>query len=245
MYSAPPFDALWLFAIISLTVLWSVHSIIARLGFPTSALVHLGVVAVVVFFSVRASAADGPTIGAVYEIIEPDALEEIENAVSGKSITLEDFGDSDHWSATQSKLLPVADADRIRDVIPWFSLPFDIPHPEGGVLYPRGYTFNPLEHVRLPNTLWIVREEQLNWAFDNAADFDMIILSGGNALKQSNKRAHPVFMLEAQLSERLNLEFAPSKVWQDGNVLKVQEFAPARTDVSDIRSESELAEADQ
>ncbi|MEM6415483.1 MAG: conjugal transfer protein TraW [Pseudomonadota bacterium] len=204
---------------------------------------YLWAVAVFCFGGLQASASEGPTIGAVYDIIEPDALLEIESAVAGKSITLDDFGDSDHWSATQSQRLAVAQKNRTRDVIPWFSLPFDIPNPEGGILYPQGYTFNPLEYVRLPNTLWIVREDQLEWAFENSGTFDMIILSGGNALKQSNQRQHPVFMLESQLSARLNLEFAPSKVWQDGTVLKVQEFVPVPADSGDSESIKELTEA--
>ena len=183
--------------------------------------------AIATVFGVGAASAqdlDIRQIGAVYPIIEQDALEEIEQAAEGVEITLEDFGDSDGWTATQSHILPVATENRIRDVIPFFELPFDIPDKDGNILYPKGFTFNPLEHLTLPNVLWIARPEQLDWAFSMADDFDMILMAGGNALKESEARRHPVFMLEAQLAERMNLEFSPAKVWQEGDVLKVQEY---------------------
>lgn len=176
-------------------------------------------------------------IGAVYPIIEQDALDEIEQASEGVEITLEDFGDSDGWTATQSHILPVATENRIRDVIPFFELPFDIPDKDGNILYPKGFTFNPMEHLTLPNVLWIARPEHLDWAFSMADDFDMILMAGGNALKESEARRHPVFMLEAKLAERMNLEFSPARVWQEGSVLKVQEF-----DLESQSSESDHVE---
>lgn len=167
-------------------------------------------------------------IGATYTIAEPDALVEMEAAASGKSIGPGDFGDSDRWSATRSRILPAAQIDRIRDIIPFFTLPFDIPGKDGNILYPKGFTFNPLEHLHLPNVLWIVRPEQLDWALGTAGPTDMVILSGGNALKESEARKTPIYMLQDQLADRLSLAAAPSRVWQEGAVLKVQEIAESR-----------------
>jgi conjugal transfer pilus assembly protein TraW len=167
-------------------------------------------------------------LGATYAITEPDALAEIETASAGKSVSLADFGDSGAWSATRSALLPVAERDSIRDVIPFFTLPFDIPDKDGKVLYPKGFTFNPLEHLTLPNALLIVRPEQLDWAIAVAAPADMILLAGGNALTESEGRRTPVYLLEPKLAERLKIAAAPSRVWQKGHVLKVQEIAASR-----------------
>ncbi|MEL6277284.1 MAG: conjugal transfer protein TraW [Pseudomonadota bacterium] len=167
-------------------------------------------------------------IGATYPIVEPDALAEMEEAAADKSVSIEDFGDSDGWSATTSTLLPIATADRIRDVIPFFTLPFDIPDGKGGLLYPAGFTFNPLEHLTLPNTLWFVREENLDWAFAQADASDMVIVSGGNALKIADNRGRPVYALQAELVDRLKLQAVPARVWQQGGVLKIQEIDAAR-----------------
>jgi conjugal transfer pilus assembly protein TraW len=167
-------------------------------------------------------------LGATYAIVESDALTEIETASAGKSVTLSDFGDSDRWSATRSAPLPVAERDSVREVIPFFTLPFDIPDKDGAILYPKGFTFNPLEHLKLPNALLIVRPEQLDWALGAAASTDMILLAGGNALKESEARRTPVYLLEPKLAERLKIAAAPSRVWQEGAVLKVQEIAASR-----------------
>ncbi len=163
-------------------------------------------------------------IGQTWAIAEPDALEEVTAAAVGKSVSISDFGDSDRWAATQSIILPAAERDSIRDVIPFFTLPFDIPDGKGGVLYPAGFTFNPLEHLTLPNTLWIVRQEQLDWALDQAGAADMVIMSGGNALKESNARHTTIYALQDVLIKRLALKAAPSRVWQEGTALKIQEI---------------------
>lgn len=178
--------------------------------------------------AIAAGALSEPDIGAVYPIAEPDALAELETAAAGKSVSIGDFGDSDSWSAMRSRVLPTAEMSRLRDVIPFFTLPFDIPDKDGNILYPKGFTFNPLEHLTLPNVLWIVRPEQLDWALSKAGANDMVILSGGNALKESEKRKTPIYILQDQLADRLGLKSAPSRVWQEGRVLKVEEIAAQR-----------------
>lgn len=170
-------------------------------------------------------------IGQTWPIAEPDALEEMTAAAAGKSVSLADFGDSDRWAATQTTLLPAAQGDAIRDVVPFFTLPFDIPDGKGGVLYPAGFTFNPLEHLALPNVLWIVRQDQLDWALDQAGPNDMVIMSGGNALKEGNSRNATVYALQDVLVERLALRVAPTRVWQEGTTLKVQEIDARRADI--------------
>jgi conjugal transfer pilus assembly protein TraW len=182
-------------------------------------------------------------LGATYAIVEPDALTEIETASKGKSVTLSDFGDSDRWSATRSAPLPIAERDSIRDVIPFFTLPFDIPDKDGHVLYRKGFTFNPLEHLKLSNALLIVRPEQLDWALGAAASTDMILLAGGNALKASEARRRPVYLLEPKLAERLKIAAAPSRVWQEGAVLKVQEIAASRLSRAASREDAATAES--
>ncbi len=180
------------------------------------------------FFSdARASLGGESVLGAVYSIAEPDALVEMEEAAAGKSVSLDDFGDSDDWTATASVLLPVAESDDTRSVAPFFSLPFDIPDGKGGVLYPAGFTFNPLEHVRLYETIWIAREEHLEWVMANAGDTDIVILSGGNALKASNRHRSPIYALQQDFIYRLDLRVAPSRVFQSGSLLTIEEFGPA------------------
>ena len=78
---------------------------------------------------------------------------------------------------------PAATEHKVRQVIPFFALSFDIPDKDGNILYPAGYTFNPLEYLRLPSRLIIVAENQLDWGIAEADIGDMVIMAGGNAFK--------------------------------------------------------------
>lgn len=168
--------------------------------------------------------AERPIIGKTYPIIEPDALAEIEARVERTPFDPKAFGDESDWTALQSPVLPAATEHAIRRVIPFFSLGFDIPDKDGNILYPAGYTFNPLEYLRLPSRLIIVGENQLEWGLGQANPGDMVIMSGGNALAAQRERNVSVFKLEDQVRERLDLRVVPSIVEQDGTVFIVEEF---------------------
>jgi len=163
-------------------------------------------------------------IGKTYPIIEPDALAEIEARVARKPFDPKVFGEEESWSALNSPTLPVASRREIRRVIPFFALSFDIPDKDGNILYPAGYTFNPLEYLRLPSRLIIVNNDQLDWAFAQAEIGDMVIMAGGNALQAMRDRGVPVFKLEEQVRDRLDLRFVPSIVEQDGTVFVIEEI---------------------
>ena len=163
-------------------------------------------------------------LGKTYPIIEPDALAEIEARVARTPFDPKIFGDEDNWSALQSVVLPVATENVTRRVIPFFALSFNIPDRDGNILYPAGYTFNPLEYLRLPTRLIIVSEDQLDWGLAQAEIGDMVIMAGGNALSAQREKGVPVFKLEEQVRERLDLRFVPSIVEQEGSVLIVKEI---------------------
>lgn len=164
------------------------------------------------------------TVGRVYPIIEIDALEEIEAKVASTPFDPKVFGGEDDWSALKSPALPLAPEANTRDVIPFFSLSFDIPDKDGNILYPKGYTFNPLEYMRLPQRLIVVNDEQLEWAFTQAETGDMVLLSSGNALEATRQVGRAVFKLEKQIRDRFDLKYVPSIVWQKGAKLVIEEY---------------------
>ena len=176
------------------------------------------------------------TVGATYPIAEGDALQEIEARAARTQVSLDTFGDSDDWRATQSVVLPVAAVTATRHVTPFASIPFDIPDKDGNILYPKGFTFNPLEHVRFSLRLVVAAPAQLDWALEEAGEYGMVLLSGGNALKESDARLTPVFVLEAALAERLGLEVVPSIVEQEGAQFRIEEIAWA-----EIEEQQQLA----
>lgn len=172
------------------------------------------------------------TIGRTWPIAEPDALAEIE----AKAATLppdlsKAFGPRENWTAMKAASLGVAAADRVRSVIPFYTLDFDITLPDGKTLYPKGFTFNPLTYVKLPQRLVVVHPRDLGWALRTARPSDFILLSAlggqnGDAIDLSEKTGRAIYILEERVKARLGLTVAPVIVAQAGTRLVLTEVGP-------------------
>lgn len=181
---------------------------------------------------VAGNVASRSTIGRTWPIAEPDALAEIEAKVATLPGDMSKaFGPRDKWSALKAAPLGVAGADRVRSVVPFYTLDFDITLPGGRTLYPKGFTFNPLTYVKLPQRLVVVHPRDLGWALRNARASDFILLSAlgnqnGDAIDLSEKTGRPIYILEERVKQRLGLTVAPVIVEQSGTRLVLTEFGP-------------------
>ncbi len=170
------------------------------------------------------------TIGRTWPIAEPDALAEIEAKVATlPSDMSKAFGPRDKWTALKAASLGVAGADRVRSVVPFYTLDFDITLPNGKTLYPKGFTFNPLTYVKLPQRLIVVHPRDIGWALRNARASDFILLSAlgtqnGDAIDLSEKTGRPIYILEERVKQRLGLTVAPVIVEQSGTRLVLTEY---------------------
>lgn len=170
------------------------------------------------------------TIGRTWPIAEPDALSEIEARVSTLPKDLSPkFGPRSRWSAMKSATLAPVTASRTRTVIPFYTLDMNVTLPDGRVLYPKGFTFNPLAYVSLPQRLVIVHARELGWALKVAATTDWILLAGGmgataDPIALGEKVGRPLFILEERVKERLGLTVAPVIVRQVGQKLELAEI---------------------
>jgi len=167
------------------------------------------------------------TIGRTWPIAEPDALAEIE----GKVATLPPnmaakFGPRSTWSAMRAATLAPATMDRVRTIVPFYTLPFDITLPDGRTLYPRGFTFNPLTFVSLPQRLVVIHPRDLGWALKVARPADFILLTAGDAIELSEKTGRAIYILEERVKARLALTVAPVIIAQTGQKLVLTEFGP-------------------
>nr|WP_261936737.1 conjugal transfer protein TraW [Sphingomonas bisphenolicum] len=168
------------------------------------------------------------TIGRTWPIAEPDAMSEIEARVANAPDMAAKFGPRANWSALKAASLGPAPADRTRSIIPFYTVDEEIRLTDGRVLYPRGFTFNPLDYVSLPQRLVIVHPRDLSWALKAARFTDFILLTAGDALELSERTGRPLFILEERVKERLGLTVAPVIVAQEGNKLVLREYAPER-----------------
>lgn len=179
-----------------------------------------------------AAAAHGETttIGRTWPIAESDALSEIEARVARQPASIAGrFGPRERWTAMRSAVLGVAEADRKRTVVPFHTLEFEIRLPDGKLLYPKGYTFNPLAYLSLPQRLVVVHPRDLGWALGQARPSDWILLADGDKsaadpIALGEKVGRPLFLVEERVKERLGLTVAPVIVAQVGQKLELTEY---------------------
>jgi len=174
------------------------------------------------------------TVGNVYPVVEPDALAEIREAAARvdwekaidrqqKLTMIKKFRPSDLHS------LPVAKTDKSFLVDMTYTLDADIPDGKGGVLYPKGFAFNPLDYVKLSSLLVIIDAgdpQQIQWFKSSpyAEDYrTRLILSGGDFYDLAQELDRPVFYLVDTVARRLQLAAVPSVIRQEDNMLQVRE----------------------
>lgn len=171
--------------------------------------------------------ADELVVGDTYPISEPDLLVEIQEK-SKRANWQELFNtDPDSWSGLSGiRELPSVVYEQTRYHTPIYTLDKDIRDHEGQIIYPKGYTFNPLEYISLPSRLIIIGESEdyIGWLKNNAEPFDMVLTAGGNPMKLSEKYGKPVFLLEESLRYRLDVRVIPSVIEQTGTTLKIDEY---------------------
>jgi len=177
---------------------------------------------------VTAARAETTTIGRTWPIAEPDALTEIEVRAGRQPTNIANrFGPRARWSAMQAASLAPAAQSRVRSVVPFHTLAFDIRGADGRIVYPRGFTFNPLAYVTLPQRLIVVGPRDLGWALAQAKPTDFILLAAGKGadpIALGEKAGRPIFLLEARVKERLGLTVAPAIVRQVGQKLELTEI---------------------
>jgi len=176
------------------------------------------------------------SVGTTYEIAEKDALTEIEERAKGidwgkvvQRKAVEDYdGPQDRIS------LPRAGRDRTFTVNMSYTLQMDIPDGKGGILYPKGYTFNPLDYVAFAKTLVVINgsdPEQVKWfaasEYKNRLDV-MLLLTEGRYGRLGKKLNVSLFYADTQLVERLQLAAVPSIIRQEGREMVVREVAVPR-----------------
>jgi conjugal transfer pilus assembly protein TraW len=169
------------------------------------------------------------TIGRTWPIAEPDALAEIE----ARTATLPPdmrarFGPRSSWSALQAASLATATANRTRSVVPFYTLDTDIRLPDGNLLYAKGYSFNPLQYVTLPQRIVVAHPRDLDWALKTARLTDFILLAAGtardaDAVTLSERTGRAIYILEPRIKDRLGLTVAPVIVTQVAQRLELEE----------------------
>jgi conjugal transfer pilus assembly protein TraW len=168
------------------------------------------------------------TVGRTYHIVEQDIREEFKQKATSIDIDAL-LNTHNRYQPANLHTLSRVSSDRMFTVDLTHTLDHDIKDSQGNLLYPQGFSFNPLQYAGLSGGLVVIDgsdPEQVEW-FKGSPYFQnhraVLLLSGGyaNELKQELKR--PVYYLTHDIAARLQLKAAPSVVVEQDNKLTVRE----------------------
>jgi conjugal transfer pilus assembly protein TraW len=178
------------------------------------------------------------TFGNVYDIKEKDALVEIEDNVKNldtqkiKAELTQKFKD---YRPADSVQLKPAPKSRSYTVDLTYELEYDIPRVDSegkiiGVLYPKGYRFNPLEYVTAnPPPLVVFNGEskkERQWVkYYYTGKPVMFVITEGNWVDVSQELGTQVYYLKNIIKEKFKLENTVSIVYKKDKVIKVDVYA--------------------
>ena len=169
--------------------------------------------------------------GTTWKIAEQDLVSAIQEKAKKAGPAMMEKARADakkkleHWrDPNQLAGLPTAKSEKLRRVDAEYTLEMDITGPDGTVVYPKGYKYNPLElmlarGMTLPGKYVVINGEraaEVKWAKDNFAR-DMtasIFVTDGSVMDISKKFKRQTFPLTRTIADRMGVKETPCVVFQ-------------------------------
>jgi len=171
------------------------------------------------------------TFGNTYSITEQDAYEEIMQKVQ-KHNWQKEFARINRNIKNKTTVnfkLRHAKENKTFYVDPTYTLDFDITNEKGQIIYPKGYSFNPLQYMQFPYTLVFFDADsitEIQWIKSQnlASRWDvMFIATNGNSLKAESLLNRVVYVASKKMFDRFKIKATPSILYAQNNMLIVQE----------------------
>jgi len=180
--------------------------------------------------SLGATVVDLGVVGAVYPVVEPDILKELHQRAVKHGLTKKQILQKVNvYQPVDIHNLPRAKKDKSFLADMTYSLTKDYRDQSGKIVYPKGYTFNPLDYISFSGGMVIINAadpEQTMW-FKNSPYFNnhsaRLLISDGYAFPLTKKFKRPVFYLTKQIAQRLKVRHVPAVIVQQGKKLLVHE----------------------
>lgn len=170
--------------------------------------------------------------GKVYPILERDAYEEILEKVKRSNFAekVEKVKKRVKNKLNINFVLGKAREDNVREVRLSYTLPFDIKDNEGKLIYPAGYTFNPLQYVFFPFVLFFfdgTSKKELEYIKQVGLldRWDVIfIITKGNVQDVEMLLNREVYVADKNILDYFSVKKTPSFVYQKNDYMVVQEI---------------------
>lgn len=187
--------------------------------------------------------------GNIYRIAEPDALKELEDKAASTDLKErikkeETTRRIERYRPSNVVSLPSAKKARTSLVDMTYTLELDIPDGKGGVLYPKGFIFNPLDYIPFSRTIVVLNgaaENEVDWfmASEYYRRTDVLVLVTDGMWKELMHRfKRNIFYLTEPVRTRFRLSSTPSViVKKDNKYMEVKEIhVPAKKDTAGRRN---------
>ena len=190
-----------------------------------------------IFLSAQANAAihNLGVFGREYPIVEKDAIEELKSRAAAvdwqRVFSPEITGKAIKEYKPETISLPTVPESQKRLVDISYQLEMDIPDGKGGILYPRGYVFNPLAYVNFSKTIVVINGDdarQVDWftSSSHAGKMEtLLLITDGSYYALAQKLNRPVFYATSRIVQRLQLRAVPSVARQSGKYMEIDEIA--------------------
>jgi len=182
------------------------------------------------------------TMGETFKILEPNPIIQIQEKLTTDKQKIQTKV-QEYQKKSIKKLtnlennfkidLPEAGKDNVWIIDTRFKLKIDIPDGKGGILYPKGYQFDPKDYLRLSKNIVVLdgtNEKQIKWAAEktlfNNRNFK-ILITKGPIVKIMQKIKAPIYFYTKEVHQRLKLKHTPTIVKQEpsnNNYLYAYEF---------------------
>ena len=139
-----------------------------------------------------------------------------------------------HYQPANLQALPRATKDTTTRVDLTHTLEQDLVDTQGTILYPAGFTFNPMRYVSLSGALVVIDgsdPEQVAWFKGSPYGANrraLLLLSGGLAATLRDELGRPVAYLTEDIAQRLQVRAVPSVVVERDNQLVIREVSLGR-----------------
>jgi len=177
----------------------------------------------------------GQRFGAIYQFAERSATDEIQEAaarIPKEKLQAQIKASMENRldSLPGGNTLPKATRNDSRTIILQASLPFDVPNPKTGeILYPQGFSFNPMDYARLPLDMIVFdgsRQDEIKWVKSHMSDGATLLAMGGDYNAMAATLGRPVYS-GVQVAEQGWCRATPCQIKGDQNVLLVTEVVVA------------------
>lgn len=170
-------------------------------------------------------------VGTTYPIAEPDMLAELQGQVAKNNHARKQWHEQiKTYQPADLHNLPRATTDRTFQVDMTYTLNRDLTDADGKLIYPKGYSFNPLDYINFPGGIVVIDgadPEQVAWFKQTpyAENHQMkLLITDGLAPELIQTLQRPVFYLTEDIAKRLQLKAVPSLIFQREKRMHVQEI---------------------